>query len=38
LKFPEWHSSMNDEFSALMKNDTWILVPRQSHMNIIVCK
>jgi hypothetical protein len=29
---------MNDEFSALMKNETWILVPRQSHMNIIVCK
>lgn len=33
-----WKSAMDEEFSALMKNQTWRLVPPASGRNIIDCK
>jgi hypothetical protein len=30
--------AMNEEYSALMDNHTWHLVPPTSHRNIIDCK
>ncbi|XP_022019687.1 uncharacterized mitochondrial protein AtMg00810-like [Helianthus annuus] len=35
LSSPEWYNAMYDEFSALIKNKTWELVPRHPDMNII---
>ncbi|KAI3764159.1 hypothetical protein L2E82_14162 [Cichorium intybus] len=35
LKNPDWNSAMTDEFRALIDNNTWELVPRTSHMNIV---
>ncbi|KAJ9567440.1 hypothetical protein OSB04_003406 [Centaurea solstitialis] len=35
LSTPEWYDAMQNEFSALIKNETWELVPRCSDMNII---
>ncbi|KAI3772351.1 hypothetical protein L6452_03535 [Arctium lappa] len=37
LTDPNWLRAMHDEFSALIANKTWELVPRQSDMNIIRC-
>src|ERR1044071_9948139 len=37
LATPEWYNAMPNEFSALMKNKTWELVPRTPDMNIIRC-
>lgn len=37
LSNPTWNHAMHDEFSALINNKTWDLVPRQSHMNVIRC-
>jgi hypothetical protein len=34
----QWKNAMNQEFSALLKNKTWHLVPRQQGANIIDCK
>ncbi|KAD3641550.1 hypothetical protein E3N88_30774 [Mikania micrantha] len=34
----EWRSAMNDEMSALMKNETWDLVPKPEGVNCISCK
>ncbi|KAJ0457800.1 putative RNA-directed DNA polymerase [Helianthus annuus] len=31
----EWFNAMHNEFSALIKNETWELVPRQPDMHII---
>jgi hypothetical protein len=38
LSHPQWKASMSDEFSALMKNNTWTLVPPQSGRNVIDCR
>ncbi|XP_022032806.1 uncharacterized mitochondrial protein AtMg00820-like [Helianthus annuus] len=35
LSSPEWYNAMNDEFSALIKNETCELVPRTPDMIII---
>ena len=35
LSIPEWYDAMQNEFSALINNETWELVPRRSDMNII---
>ncbi|CAH9100364.1 unnamed protein product [Cuscuta epithymum] len=37
LRDPNWLSAMQDEFSALIKNRTWELVPRPPNTNIIRC-
>ena len=34
-KYAEWRSAMDDEFSALMKNGTWSLVPARTDMNVV---
>ncbi|XP_031253597.1 uncharacterized protein LOC116111573 [Pistacia vera] len=31
----EWREAMQEEFNALLKNETWILVPRTSKMNVM---
>ncbi|GJT24370.1 retrotransposon protein, putative, ty1-copia subclass [Tanacetum coccineum] len=38
LKDPSWKQAMDNEFNALIKNETWKLVPPQPRMNIIDCK
>ncbi|GJU78431.1 ribonuclease H-like domain-containing protein [Tanacetum coccineum] len=35
LKDPNWCNSMYDEYNALVKNGTWILVPRPSDVNLV---
>ena len=35
LSDPNWKSAMQDEYDALIKNKTWVLVPRPSNVNII---
>jgi histone deacetylase 1/2 len=35
---PDWKNAMNEEYMALMKNDTWHLVPAKEGKNIIDCK
>ena len=32
---PNWHSAMIDEYITLIKNHTWILVPRPQDANIV---
>ncbi|GJY29079.1 ribonuclease H-like domain-containing protein [Tanacetum coccineum] len=34
---PNWQHAMNDEYSALIKNNTWTLVPRPPDTNIVRC-
>lgn len=34
-KYAEWQSAMDDEFSTLMKNSTWSLVPARPDMNVV---
>ncbi|RVW25418.1 Retrovirus-related Pol polyprotein from transposon RE1 [Vitis vinifera] len=36
-KHLEWLSTMDDEIHALKKNDTWVLVPRPQHHNVVGC-
>lgn len=38
LANPVWKQVMQDEFDALTKNQTWILVPLSSSMNIVGLK
>jgi hypothetical protein len=38
IKFPEWRQATNAEFDALLRNDTWNLVPYNSTINVIGCK
>jgi hypothetical protein len=33
-----WHQAMNMEFDALLKNQTWTLVPSHHSQNLIGCK
>ncbi|GAU15594.1 hypothetical protein TSUD_108530 [Trifolium subterraneum] len=35
LQHVEWKQAMSDEFTALMNNGTWSLVPHQPHLNVI---
>ncbi|GJR76031.1 ribonuclease H-like domain-containing protein [Tanacetum coccineum] len=35
LKDPNWCNAMYDEYNALVKNGTWILVPRPSNVNLV---
>ncbi|MCI03707.1 copia protein, partial [Trifolium medium] len=37
LSDPNWKSAMQSEFNALIRNNTWDLVPRPSDVNIIRC-
>jgi hypothetical protein len=38
LSDPNWKSAMESEFSALLRNNTWHMVPPCSNRNVIVCK
>jgi histone deacetylase 1/2 len=38
LENPRWKQAMQDEYTALMKNGTWHLVPKPRGHNIIGCK
>ena len=35
---PKWKNAMDDEYSVLMRNKTWHLVPEKRGKNIIDCK
>nr|GEW77918.1 NBS-containing resistance-like protein [Tanacetum cinerariifolium] len=35
LKDPKWCNAMYDEYNALVKNDTWLLVPRPVGVNMV---
>ena len=35
LKHFEWRQAMSEEFSALLANGTWSIVPKQPQFNII---
>ncbi|GKC41451.1 ribonuclease H-like domain-containing protein [Tanacetum coccineum] len=32
---PHWHKAMVDEYNALISNETWVLVPRPTNVNIV---
>jgi hypothetical protein len=38
LNDPHWHAAMQEEYNALMENQTWTLVPSRSNKNLIDCK
>ncbi|XP_019160713.1 PREDICTED: uncharacterized protein LOC109157267 [Ipomoea nil] len=38
VKYPEWHEAMDQEFNALLQNQTWSLVSNTIGMNVIGCK
>ncbi|CAL2268722.1 unnamed protein product [Prunus armeniaca] len=38
IKDNKWRSAMSDEFTALVRNDTWELVPSRSNQNLVGCK
>lgn len=38
LSDPCWTQAMEEEFSALQRNNTWELVPASQDMNLIGCK
>ncbi|GJW49018.1 ribonuclease H-like domain-containing protein [Tanacetum coccineum] len=35
LKDPNWHNTMYDEYNVLVKNGTWLLVPRPAGVNMV---
>ncbi|CAL8176533.1 unnamed protein product [Prunus armeniaca] len=37
-KHPHWQSAMHEEYDALLRNNTWSLVPVVPSMNIVGCK
>ncbi|GJV21157.1 ribonuclease H-like domain-containing protein [Tanacetum coccineum] len=37
LSDPHWQDAMHDEYNALIKNGTWVLIPRPSGANIVRC-
>ncbi|KAH0672473.1 hypothetical protein KY290_024707 [Solanum tuberosum] len=38
LKHPVWRLAMKDGFDALIRNQTWELVPQDSNKNVVDCK
>ncbi|KAI5318258.1 hypothetical protein L3X38_037966 [Prunus dulcis] len=38
VRFPVWRAAMTNEFNALLKNNTWTLVPSSPHHHIVGCK
>ena len=38
VKVPQWHEAMNTKFDALLKNQTWTLVPSTQAHNLVGCK
>jgi histone deacetylase 1/2 len=38
MQIPHWRSAIELEYQALLKNDTWTLVPPKPGVNIIDCK
>jgi histone deacetylase 1/2 len=38
LQDPKWKNAMDEEYHALMKNQTWHLVPPRHGTNIIDCR
>jgi hypothetical protein len=38
LRDPNWHAAMTEEIDAITSNQTWILVPRPPHTNIVTGK
>ncbi|GKC61768.1 ribonuclease H-like domain-containing protein, partial [Tanacetum coccineum] len=34
---PNWQNAMCDEYNALIKNNTWTLVPRRTDANVVRC-
>uniref|UniRef100_A0A2N9FCJ0 Reverse transcriptase Ty1/copia-type domain-containing protein n=1 Tax=Fagus sylvatica TaxID=28930 RepID=A0A2N9FCJ0_FAGSY len=38
FKNPQWRKAMNIEFDALLKNQTWILIPPHPNQNVVGCK
>ncbi|XP_031096843.1 uncharacterized protein LOC116001083 [Ipomoea triloba] len=38
VKHSEWREAMDQEFNALLQNQTWCLVPSTPSMNVIGCK
>jgi hypothetical protein len=38
MSISHWKQAMNDEFAALLRNNTWHLVPLQPGRNVINCK
>jgi hypothetical protein len=38
LSTPRWKAAMNEEYTALICNKTWHLVPPQASQNVIDCK
>jgi hypothetical protein len=38
LKEEKWHHAMQDEFKALIQNETWDLVSPQCASNLVGCK
>jgi hypothetical protein len=37
-KVSEWHTAVQTEFNALIKNSTWTLVPSSVAKNVVGCK
>ena len=37
-QYPQWTKAMDDEFSALQKQQTWSLVPPSPDVNLVGCK
>ena len=37
-KFPQWVKAMDEEFSALQRQQTWSLVPAAPTINLVGCK
>ncbi|GKC06889.1 ribonuclease H-like domain-containing protein, partial [Tanacetum coccineum] len=35
LKDPHWSNAMYDEYNVLVKNGTWVLVPRPADVNMV---
>ncbi|XP_019199912.1 PREDICTED: uncharacterized protein LOC109193525 [Ipomoea nil] len=38
VKYLEWREDMDQEFNALLQNQTWCLIPSRAYMNVIGCK